>query len=132
MTPGWIYATALLLGVAYAISIPTMHALIPSLVSPRELGPAVGLTAVTFNLARVAGPALAAAALATVGFAWAFGLNALTFVVFIVALLMIRIRPRPAGERAGSLGGRLPRGLERPGGPGDAAGDRRPFVSLDP
>lgn len=104
VTPGWIYATALLLGVAYAISIPAMHALIPSLVSPRELGPAVGLTAVTFNLARVAGPALAAAALATVGFTWAFGLNALTFVVFIVTLLMIRIRPRPAGERASSLG----------------------------
>jgi MFS family permease len=103
VTPGWIYATALLLGVAYAIAIPTMHALIPSLVGPRELGPAVGLTAVTFNLARVAGPALAAAALATVGFAWAFGLNALTFVVFIIALLMIRIQPRPAGERAGSL-----------------------------
>lgn len=96
VTPAWIYATALLLGVGYAVAIPTMHALIPSLVRPRELGAAVGLTAVTFNLARVVGPALAAAALAGLGFALAFGLNALTFVVFIVALAAIRIRPTAA------------------------------------
>jgi MFS family permease len=94
--PGWVYATAAVLGLSYAVAIPTMHALVPSLVEPDELGPAVGLTAVTFNLARVVGPALAAAALATVGFAWAFGLNGLSFLALIVALLLIRVRPHPA------------------------------------
>ncbi|MEX2458222.1 MAG: MFS transporter [Actinomycetota bacterium] len=103
VTPGWIYATSIVLGVGYALSIPTMHALIPSLVPPRSLGPAIGLTAVTFNLARVVGPVLAAAALVAVGYTWAFSLNALTFVVFIVALMLIRPRPAVVQEGRATL-----------------------------
>ncbi len=103
VTPGWIYGTSIVLGVGYALSIPTMHALIPSLVDARELGPAIGLTAVTFNLARVIGPVLAAAALAGLTYTLAFSLNALTFVVFIVALLLIRPRPAPVVETRTTL-----------------------------
>ena len=103
VTPGWVYGTSIVLGIGYALSIPTMHALIPSLVEPRELGPAVGLTAVTFNLARVIGPVLAAAALAALTYTVAFSLNALTFVVFIVALLRIRPQPVAVAETRSTL-----------------------------
>ena len=34
VSPGWIYGTSIVLGIGYALSIPTMHALIPSLVGP--------------------------------------------------------------------------------------------------
>jgi MFS family permease len=103
VTTAWIYGTAAILGLAYAVAIPTMHALIPGMIPARDLGPAVGLTAVTFNLARVLGPVLAAVALATVSYAMAFGLNGLSFVALIVALMLIKVRPRPEGERRGSL-----------------------------
>ncbi|HYU57277.1 MAG TPA: MFS transporter, partial [Actinomycetota bacterium] len=103
VTPGWIYALAGVLGLCYAVAIPTMHSLIPSLVPPADLGPSIGLTSVTFNAARIIGPAVASAAIAGLGFAGAFGLNALSFVPMIVALALIRVTPRAADRPRVSL-----------------------------
>jgi MFS family permease len=53
-------------------------------------------------MARVLGPLVAAAAITAVGFGFAFGLNSLTFVALIVALLFIR--PRQIAIDPGSKG----------------------------
>lgn len=84
-----VLAIAAGLGVTVAFGIPAMQSMIPSLVPPDELSEAIGLNALTFNLARALGPVLAAAAITTVGVTWAFGLNALSFVPLIVALTVI-------------------------------------------
>jgi MFS family permease len=90
-----VTAIAFGLGVGVALAIPTMQALIPLMVPHDELGDAIGLNALSFNLARVVGPAIAAVALATLGPAWAFGLNAASFFVLIACLMMIREVPFP-------------------------------------
>ena len=77
------------LGVTIALAIPAMQAMIPSLVPFDELPEAIGLNALTFNLARALGPVLAAATITTIGVTWAFGLNALSFVPLVVALMVI-------------------------------------------
>ncbi|MDP9340948.1 MAG: MFS transporter [Actinomycetota bacterium] len=99
-----VIVVAALIGVQYAISIPTMGALLPRLVEPQRLGQAIGMNSVTYNLARVIGPVVAAAAIAWLGFAWAFGLNSLSFVALIVALLLLRL---PAGGRPERTGGSI-------------------------
>ena len=81
------------LGVTVAFGIPAMQSMIPSLVPSSELSEAIGLNALTFNLARALGPVLAAALITTIGAAWAFGINALSFVPLIVALTVIRTPP---------------------------------------
>jgi MFS family permease len=96
-----VIVVAVLVGIQYAISIPTMGALLPWLVQPQQLGQAIGMNSVTYNLARVIGPVVATAAIAVLGFAWAFGLNSLSFVALIVALLMLRLPRAPRAERAG-------------------------------
>ncbi len=96
-----VIVVAALIGVQYAVSIPTMGALLPWLVEPERLGQAIGMNSVTYNLARVIGPVVAAAAIAWLGFAWAFGLNSLSFVALIAALLMIRLPRAPRAERPG-------------------------------
>ncbi len=96
-----LIVVAVLIGIQYAISIPTMGALLPRLVRPEQLGQAIGMNSVTYNLARVIGPVVATAAIAVLGFAWAFGLNRLSFVALIVALLMLRLPRAPRTERAG-------------------------------
>ena len=88
-----VVAIAAGLGVTVAFGIPAMQSMIPSLVPNDELTEAIGLNALTFNLARALGPVLAAAAITTVGFTWAFGINALSFVPLIVALTVIRRPP---------------------------------------
>jgi MFS family permease len=90
-----VIAVAALVGIQFAISIPAMGALIPALVSREQLGQAIGLNAVTYNVGRVVGPLVSTAAVAGIGFAWAFGINSLSFLALIVALLLLRIAPRP-------------------------------------
>ena len=86
---GVVIADAVLLGVVSAFSAPAQQALITQLVEEREVPTAVALNSMTFNLARAVGPATAALAVEYLGIPAAFGLNALSYLVFIGALLFI-------------------------------------------
>jgi MFS family permease len=89
----------LLLGVSSGFSAPAQLALVPSLVPARDLGAAIALNSMTFNLARAIGPVLAAAAVAAFGIPVAFLINAGSYLVFVAALLLIHPRPQ---QRAAS------------------------------
>ncbi len=62
-----VFLFATLLGVANAIETPVRQAFVSELVELRLLPNALALSAATFNCARIAGPALAGIALATIG-----------------------------------------------------------------
>lgn len=96
-----VLALALLLGLVTAFGSPAMSAIIPALVSREDLGAAVAMNSVTYNLARAVGPVAGAFVVARFGIPWAFGLNALSFAALIVALLIVRPRPQgaPSPER---------------------------------
>jgi MFS family permease len=79
-------------GVTAAFSAPAQLALITSLVVEDEVPQAVALNSMTFNLARAVGPASAAAVIATLGIPWAFALNSASYLLLVVALLVIRPR----------------------------------------
>jgi len=100
-----VTAIAFGIGTAIAVAIPTMQSLIPNLVPHDELPDAIRMNALSFNLARLVGPVVAAATVATVGIVWAFGINAATFIALIVALAMIGTAPfqRPADKSAGKI-----------------------------
>jgi MFS family permease len=85
---------ALALGVVSAFSAPAQQALVGSLVAPEDLGSAIALNSMTFNLARAAGPALAAATVAAFGIPVAFLVNAGSYLVFVCALLVVHPRPQ--------------------------------------
>jgi MFS family permease len=95
-------------GIVAGIDQPARLALIPDLVSPRHLGAAVAVNSIVFNGARFVGPALAGLVLATLGTAAAFGLNALSYLAFIWALLSMRLvepqRPRKRRSIRADLG----------------------------
>src|SRR6202050_3162833 len=82
---------------------PARQALVSRLVPPDDLASAVSLNGVVVNSARVVGPALAGVLIVTVGTTICFGLNALSYLAVIAALLVIRPRkaggPSPAGRR---------------------------------
>jgi len=96
-----VIVVAAIVGVQYAVSIPTMGALLPALVPRDRLGEAVGLNSVTYNLARVVGPVVATAAIAGLGFGWVFGINSISFVALIVALALLRFDAPPRATHAG-------------------------------
>jgi len=80
-----------LTGLAQAFGGPAYQSLMPSLVPKKDLPNAIALNSIQFNLSRVIGPALAGLAVATVGLAACFGLNALSFLAVIAALTALRV-----------------------------------------
>jgi MFS family permease len=94
-----VIALALLLGAATAFSTPALQALLPALVRPADLGAAVAMNSVTFNLARAVGPAAGALVVSRLGIPWAFALNSLSYAALIAALLVVRPSAR-ADRRA--------------------------------
>ena len=88
----YILLLSFVAGLGQAFGGPAYQALIPSLVAKKDLPNAIALNSIQFNLARVVGPLLAGATLAAWGGAACFGLNGLSFLVVIVALLSMSIR----------------------------------------
>jgi predicted MFS family arabinose efflux permease len=87
----WIILTlSFVVGLAQSFGGPAYQALVPTLVDRQDLPNAVALNSIQFNLARVIGPVLAGVAFYQLGAAACFGLNALSFLAPIAALLALR------------------------------------------
>ncbi|HEX2049486.1 MAG TPA: MFS transporter [Actinomycetota bacterium] len=100
----WVmYVLNTLLAAAYAIGSPALRSATPLLVRPERITAAAVLTGAYQNFASVAGPAVAGVLVATVGLAWTYALDALTFGASLVALAAIRPIPPVAGERRPTL-----------------------------
>jgi MFS family permease len=80
-------------GIVVAFNQPARLALVPSLVPRSDVGAAIAINSVSFNLARFIGPIFAGFAIVWSGVAAAFAANALTYVVYLVALTRVRIAP---------------------------------------
>lgn len=78
-------------GLSSAVEIPARQALIIQLVGRDDLQPAIAINSSGFNLARVVGPALGGYLIATIGIAWCFGLNALSYVAVLWGLFSIHL-----------------------------------------
>ena len=90
-----VLALSIVTGLAQAFGGPAHQSLMPSLVDRKDLPNAIAFNSIQFNLARVIGPLLAGAALATFGMVACFGLNGLSFLAVIAALLSLHVRHTP-------------------------------------
>jgi len=90
----WVLVFAsLVLGVTSAIEMPVRQAFTPDIVHDRALlHNAIALNSVTFNTARLVGPAAAGFVLAFFGEAACFAINALSYIATIYTLLAIHPR----------------------------------------
>ncbi|MBI2820121.1 MAG: MFS transporter [Acidobacteria bacterium] len=85
-----ILALVFVSGTGQAFGGPAYQALIPGLVPREDVPKAIALNSIQFNLARMVGPLLAAAAMAAGGLVLCFGLNGISFLAVIVSLYIIR------------------------------------------
>ena len=102
-----ILALSFLTGCAQAFGGPAYQSLIPSLVGKEDLTNAIALNSIQFNVARMVGPLLAGGALAAfkhwgvpdmTAYSACFSLNALSFLVVIMALMSLHIKHLPAAR----------------------------------
>jgi MFS family permease len=87
-----------LIGAGSALTWPAWSATTPELVPRDDLVGAIALNGINFNIARAIGPAIGGVALGLAGPEAAFALNALTFLVLILALLAWRREPGAASR----------------------------------
>jgi predicted MFS family arabinose efflux permease len=85
-SPTSLLLVTLAMGTCVAVMSPTWQAIVPALVTREDLPQAIALHAMSMNISRAIGPALAGVIIAGIGIAWPFLINALTFVVAIAAL----------------------------------------------
>jgi MFS family permease len=74
-----------------ALDQPARSALAPSLVERRMIPAAMALSQTSFQLAAVVGPAIAGVVIGSFGLAWAYWIDAGTFVVAIVAIAIMHL-----------------------------------------
>jgi MFS family permease len=101
-----LWPVYLLAGITAALGSfdgPARQALVPSLVPRDHLPNAIGLYTIMFQVASVVGPAVGGLVIAVGGVAWAYGINALSFVFVIAALLMMRDVPHHGGDAKSGL-----------------------------
>jgi MFS family permease len=90
-----IYILSGIASAASAFDIPARQALMPTLVPPEDFPNAVSLGIIVFNVATIAGPAIAGFILAESGPAIIYGINALSFLAVIAALIAMRTSGKP-------------------------------------
>jgi MFS family permease len=95
MPPALLLLLTFTLGCGAAMTAPTYQAVIPELVPRPQLASASALGAISMNVARAVGPAIAGVLVARAGATAVFAFNAFTFLVFAVVLYAWK---REAGE----------------------------------
>jgi MFS family permease len=100
-----VYLIAFAFGLGTAFDNPARQSFISEVVGNDHLPNAIGLNSATFHAARIVGPALAGLVIAQVGSGWAILSNALSYLAFIIALLIMdgrllhTVPPRPRAKR---------------------------------
>jgi MFS family permease len=95
-----VLAISLASGSAIALAAPAFQAFLHDLVDRRDLQNAIALNSAQFNLSRIVGPSVAGLTLGVIGLAGCFGVNTLSYLGAILALVLIRARPRTLPARA--------------------------------
>jgi len=88
-----VYVGAGLVAGFSGFSLATRSAMTPSLVPPDRLPSALALNQVMWNTAQIVGPALGGIVVGTLGFAWAYGIDVVSFGATITAAVLMRPRP---------------------------------------
>ena len=89
-------------GLISAIEIPARQSLIVELVGRDDIVDAVALNSGGFNLARIIGPSIAAAVIASAGLVWCFGINAMSYIAVIGCLVAVKLPKFIPSEKRGA------------------------------
>ncbi|MDQ1278592.1 MAG: hypothetical protein QG555_1635 [Thermodesulfobacteriota bacterium] len=91
-----IFAFGCFLGLVNSFDAPARHALLPDMVEDRsDLCNAIALYSLSLEAARLVGPALAGMVIASWGEGMCFLANGVSYIVVIISLFSLRLKPLP-------------------------------------
>lgn len=101
-----------LLGVVNAFDGPARQAFTVDMVGHEDLTNAIALSSVVMNGARVIGPAVGGLILASLGAAWCFLINGVSFFAVLASLFAMRVEHHPHAHTPGSPWAKVRGGLD--------------------
>jgi MFS family permease len=110
ITPWWIIILGILTGCATGFQTSAWQTFVPLLVPEEEMLHAVKLNSVQFTMARAIGPAAAGWVVAAWGVGVAIFVNAATYLLVILALLVVHARPAMSSSRTEKVWAQLKQG----------------------
>ncbi len=109
----WIvYVLSFVAGIITSIDMPSRQSFYVEMVGEDAVANAVSLNSAAFTGSRILGPALAGSLIATVGIAWPFLLDGVSYLAVITALLLMRQSEFHAQRRSSRETGHLKAGLQ--------------------
>jgi MFS family permease len=103
LTESWLLAGALATGLFFTFALPAQSVMAPTFVLTADTKAAMAMNSVSYNAGRAVAPAFSILIVMTIGFGWAFMLNAVSFGIFVAVLLRVTrkatTRP-PSPERS--------------------------------
>lgn len=106
-----VYLLCWILGCFTAFDTPVRQSFVMEMVGRAQVTNAVALNSMTFNLARIVGPALAGVMITAVGTGWVFLLNAGSFAAVIAGLCLMNPARLYVTPRVARVRGQLMEGL---------------------
>ncbi len=100
MTPPLLLAFTLSVGIGTALNSPAWQASVRQQVDPKQLPQAIALNSISFNIARSIGPAVGGLLISIWGVAFAFLINALSYIGLICVLFWWKPEARAIERRA--------------------------------
>lgn len=106
-----VYVIAFVLGCSSAIDAPVRQSFTIEMVGKETLANAIALNSMTFNMARIIGPALSGVLITFIGTGWVFLINAASFAAVFGALVAMRSADLFHVERAARAKGQVREGF---------------------
>ena len=102
---GWLFVLVAIQSGANAVNSPARSAIIPRLLEPTLMPAANALQTIGFSVALTVGPLLGATLVATIGYGWAYSVDAVLFTFALTALLRLPpVPPEPSEGRRERVG----------------------------
>lgn len=100
-----VYSLTLVLGIVSALDNPARRGFVTELVPQEQIASAVSLNTAVMTSARIFGPAITALFVGSLGTAWLFSINAVSFAAILLSLAFIdraKLHPAPRAPRGGT------------------------------
>lgn len=97
ITVNIIYLIAAIFMAFFAFDNPARQSLIPNLVDKKHLTNAISLSAITFDLAVVIGPAIGGILIAKTNLSLIYGLNSISYVFVLISLILMKTSGKAEG-----------------------------------
>jgi len=108
-----ILIIAAITGLVSVVDFPARQSFISEQVNDRSaVVNAVALNNLSFNLARIIGPAVGGIMIALVGIPWTFALNAVSFSAVVTSLFFMKAGRVPVAVRSGNFRGEIKKGYQ--------------------